>query len=535
MSLQRVPINNFRGGLNTRDSPFDLQPNESPDLQNVTVSNLVGQLQVRQGKTRFDNGSGPMTAADNMQQIVLGTTIRYIMLSIDGKIYSMTTAGAIVLRFTGTAGTVWSFAQYPDASGVDHVWCMNGTDTPQKWDGVTSTTANWAATTGGLPAGNLVKVWGNRLWIVGVTTSSAVKGPITIPAATAPSTLFFSPFGDPEATTDYYGYIELRGPEDELDAFQDMGVLGTRLYAFKRDSVWIINDPSTLANRRLGNPGVASRFQVIDFNAKLYWFNGQGLWSTAGVAIAYESGSITSWFPENLNYSAIATARLIATQDTYPRLLLSVATGSSAKPDVLLESVPNINFRRIGGRRYLLLPAYFVHTLPMQAMACVNILGNGPWTVVGSDAQAAGRMYTLFDGTTDDGAQVTAYWKSAWMSIQGEEPFERIRRLNVELSGDAIADIYGDFRPSPDFSATLPNPYMEYGVAAASPTDNTWDNGSHIWDDGGIWDPPSTYRFTRVRPDSRARFHQLQLRTLPGGEPFNVNVAEFAIRGGKEH
>lgn len=56
-----------------------------------------------------------------------------------------------------------------------------------------------------------------------------------------------------------------------------------------------------------------------------------------------------------------------------------------------------------------------------------------------------------------------------------------------------------------------------------------------IWDDGGVWDPASSYRFARVRPESRGRYHQLQIRTLPNGQPFLVNVAEFAIRGGKEH
>lgn len=455
MPLQRVPINNFRGGLNTRDGPFDLQPNESPDLLNVTVSNLVGQLQVRQGKARFDTSGMPSTAADNMQQVVLGSTIRWIMLSINGSIYSCSTSGTVAKLFSGTSNTVWSFAQYPDASGVDKVWCMNGVDTAQEWNGTASTTSDWAATTGTLPAGNMVKVYGNRLWVTGV--------------AATPQRIFFSPFGDPEATTAAYGFIDLRGPEDELDSFIDFGELGTRLYAFKRNSVWVINDPTTLANRRLGAPGVASRFQVIDFNEKLYWFNAQGIWSTAGVTIAYESGSINSWFPSNLNYAAIATARLTATRDSYPRLLLTVATGAHTVPDTMIESVPNINFRRIGGRRYLLLPAYFIHTLPMQAMAPVNLLGNGPWTVIGSDSQKTS-LYTVFSGSTDDGSPIVAHWKSSWMAIQGEEPFERIRRLNVDLYGDAIVDVFKDFNTTPDFSATLPNP--------TTGTDITWDGPS---------------------------------------------------------
>jgi hypothetical protein len=112
------------------------------------------------------------------------------------------------------------------------------------------------------------------------------------------------------------------------------------------------------------------------------------------------------------------------------------------------------------------------------------------------------------------------------MSIQGEEPFERVRRLNVELSGDAVVDVFKDFSMSPDFSATLPNP------GTAPGTDIQWDGGQ--WD-GGVWDPGQVYRFSRVRPESRGRFHSVRFRTLPGGLPFLINVAELAVRGGKEH
>lgn len=514
MPLQRVPINNFRGGLNTREGPFDLQPNESPDLSNVTISNLVGQLQVRQGITFFAgvDADEPNAQAQNMQQVVLNVSTRFIIFSVAGNIHILNIGDdATTLIYTGTANTVWSFAQYPDADDVDHVWCLNGTDPPQKYDG--TSIADWVASNGDIPSGNMLKVYGNRLFIVGATST--------------PQRIFFSPFGDPEATTDVYGFIDLRGPEDELDSFIDLAELGTRLYAFKRESVWVINDPSTLANRRLGAPGVAGRFMVTEMNAKLYWFNGQGLWSTAGVAIAYESGSINNWFPQHMNYSAIETVRLLATRDSYQRLFLIVPSSISTFPDVLIEVVPNINFRRIGGRRYLLLPAFFLHTISMQSFCNVNIQGNGPWTVVGS-ATDQSALFTLFKGSDDNGIPITAYWKSAWMAIQGEEPFERIRRCNVELYGDAIVDIYKDFNPSPDFSATLPNPL--------SSQDSIWDNSPHIWDDGGIWDPPGAYRFARVRPDSRGRFHQIGFRTLPsGGIPFLINVAEFAIRGGKEH
>lgn len=513
MSLQRIPINNFRGGLNTRDGPFDLQPNESPDLQNVTITALVGQLQVRLGKTRFDTNS-PAATIDHARQTILtnsGTSYHWLMCSINGSVYSCDTAGNFTLRFTGTVATIWDFAQMPDASGVDHVWMMNGVDAPQKWDGVAGTTSAW--TNPGANYGRL-QVWRNLMVLCpgGVATSTQQR-------------LFFSYAGDPEATVQAYTPLDIRGDDDELDSLNEINVLADRLYAFKNRSVWIVTDPGTLANRRVDEPGCTGRFQSDVSEDKLYFFNEQGLWSTAGVQVALESGSITNYFPQHLNLAAISKVRVMGTRDSYPRILVTLPIDGSSVNNVMIEVVPHINFRRIGGRRYLLLPAFMLHSF--DASCLINFKGaDGEWGVYGGSASAH-KLYRYFNGTTDDGATITAYWTSAWMAIQGEEPFERIRRLNVELSGDVIVDVLKDFNVSPDFSATMTNP--------STGGDEIWDNDPHTWDELGQWDASATYRFARLRPESRGRFHAIRFRTLPGGDPFFINVAELVIRGGKEH
>lgn len=515
MPLQRVPLNNFRGGLNTRDSPFELQPNESPDLLNVTITDLVGALTVRAGKARFDTANMPAHKADHLQQVVLGASTRWLMCSINGSVYSCDVGGALTLRHAGTAGTVWSFVQCIDASGVDQVWMQNGVDTPQKWDGAAASTSDWLATTGSLANSGVLRVWRNRLTVAGAPSDPATS-----------HILYLSPFGDPEATTAAYDFIEFRGPDDEEAAITELNVLADRLYVFNNRSVWVAADPSTLANRRLGQPGCSSRFQSDVCENKLYWFNEQGVWSTGGVAIEYESGSVNSYFPANLTMAHIDKVRLVATRDAYPRVMLALPVASSSTNNVLMELVPHINFRRIGGRRYLLLPAFMLHTLACQSLGCFKV--GGVWGLY-AGAGDANKLHRLFapGTTTDDGVTFDARWQSAWLAIQGEEPFERIRRLNVELSGDAIVDVFKDFAVAPDFSATLPDP--------ATSTDNTWDNAPHTWDEPGQWDAPSTYRFARLRPESRGRFHSVRFRSLPGGVPFLINVAELAIRGGKEH
>lgn len=710
MSLQRVPLNNFRGGLNTRDGAFDLQPNESPDLLNVTISSLVGQLETRKGKTRLDIAGMPASETDFAKQVVVGNGKRFLMLSINGGIYALKPNGEVIKLFAGTAGTIWDFELYSDAAFKDWVYCGNGVDVMQKWDGEAVATVEWKATKGTVPKGGVLCVWENRMFISYVTANV--------------QRVYFSEFGDPEATITEYGFVDVRGSEDDLDAVQDLAVLGARLIILKRRDIFFISSSTTMLNRRIGGPGVWSRFQVAELEDKLYFFNPQGIWSTGGVQVTMESGSINNYFPTNVNQAHLDKARVITTKDTYPRLLVAVPTGTSVVNNTLIEMVPHINFRRIGGRRYLLLPAFMLHTIPASALACwnpaaqvetivgatllgavkefpvleitdsfarakevhlsnggkwsaifnfqlsgatgevvnemwqnavgafgeggaiwtsggevnkpateievakmlnattatllgvtlyscftkvseemngydirffwnpglqkwtlrfykwvknvltklsetnitaltipinaentrfgttvsegvlkawMNVAGKG-WVLVGTLADGTftkgfsgfeitcpegkrqnkstarnfrvgalsepfGRLSTLFLGATDEGTEIVSHWQSSWMAIQGEEPYERIRRLNVELSGDAVVEVFSDFSELPLFSQTIPK-------------------------SGG---EGSEYRFARVRPEARGRFHSVKFRTLPGGAPFLINAAELAVRGGKEH
>lgn len=513
MPLQRVPINNFRGGLNTRDSPFELQPNESPDLSNVTLSALVGQLQVRGGKIRIGAAAMPSNVDYCVQCVVNG--VAWLMCSMSGVVYNVDQNGNINNLVNGTNGTVWSFAVMPDAAGVDHVWMMNGTDVPQKWTG-TGVTAAWA---GSPPNGKVLKVWKNKMCITGVSAN--------------PNIVYFSPGSltvpiDPENTTgNGYGSLILSSQDDEAEGVTELNIFKDWLFVFKARSVYYVTDPGTLSNKRIGGPGCFGRFQsaVCETEDKLYFFNEQGIWSTQGAAVAYEAGSINNWFPANLNMNALARVRMICTQDSYPRILLAMPTGTNARNSMLMECLPLMNFRRIGGRRYLLLPAFMPHTYQMDSIANFEI--NGTWQVVGGDSTNV-RLYNLFNGSTDDGVQINAYWKSSWMAIQGEEPFERLRRLNIELSGSATIEVYGDFRKNPDFRKDVPATPAGWDPGAIN---SLWDDGQ-VWDDGNPWNDQA-YRFARLRPESRARFHQINI--ISGLIPYKVNVVELAIRGGKEH
>jgi hypothetical protein len=340
---------------------------------------------------------------------------------------------------------------------------------------------------------------------------------ILTPTGAAPTRVFFSKPGDPEQTTGAFDSVDIRGDDDDVEANTDLNVLADRLYIFKHNSIWMISDPTTLVNRRIGEPGCFGRFQSDVCNNKLYFFNEQGLWSTAGVAVAYESGSINSFFSARFNVSQIAKVRVLATRDTYPRILIALPIDTNSFNNALIEAVPNINFRRIGGRRYLLLPAFMLHTIDAASLANFRPTVPGQWGVFGGRT-FVGQLHHFFNGTTDAGTQIAAHWRSAWMAIQGEEPFERIRRFNIELQGDITASVYKDFNGTADYT-TIVN------------SDSLWSGGTWA---GGIWDSLG-FRFVRLRPESRGRFHQIQFSTVTNGTPFLITTAELVVRGGKEH
>lgn len=520
MPLQRFPLSDYKGGLNFRDGPFDLDKNETPDALNVTLTDLVGQLQVRGGKASLGTAF-PGGRIDNIVPFNLPGASPGVMASINGKIYTCSSSGfAWTLRFTGTAGSVWDFAQLEDNTGSDWVWCMNGVDPIQKWQGGATTTAAVAATMllgTANHGGTRCLVYKNKLIVANVAGAPGYR-------------IFLSSFGDPEGAVvgNVYDTTDIRGPGDEGAAVTELNVLADRLIVFKSKSVWSFTDVTSGANRRVGEPGCFGRFQSAVCANKLWFLNEQGVWSTNGLDVSLESGQLGNFFPSKdvpvsqsqVNLTQLGLARLMCTRDSYPRLLACLPMGPDLFNSRVMEVIPNINFRRIGGRRYILLPAFLLHTFPASCLSSMTLLDNAH-IIVGGDDLGAGKAYSYFvPGQTDDGVEITGHWLSSWIGVQEQEPLERLRRLNAQISGDAQVDVYVDFN---NVTSVFTGQFL---------SDAAWDGG--VWNDGTPWDSIG-YGFRRVRPETRGRYHAIKVSTVSGGIPFSVANMELALRGGKEH
>lgn len=495
MGLKRFQLGDFSGGLNTKDNPLSLKPNEARDLLNVIITER-GALEQRAGKTLFSASGLPAQAPDHIRNWYPTPAIKFLMASINGTIYSGTVAGVFTSRFAGTAGTVWAMEQMQDAAGTNYLWAMNGTDTPQKLTSAPTASA-WS---GSPPNGTMMRVWKNRMCVAGVAAN--------------PQRLHYSTIGNPELPSPY-NFVDIRTSEDDIDPITWLEVVGDFLIVFKSQSIWAVYDSNTFANRRLGSPGCVDRFMSCVSEGRLYWFHRSGVWSTDGnTEPRFESERIENLILDNVNYAQLSKVRMAASRDR--RVFVALPFGASTTNNRLLELIPYLR----EGEDKSSNGAWTMHDYPVGAL-CSFRPANADVLVAG--AAATNKIHTLFTGTNDDGAAITAYWFFGWSSIIGEEPFERLRRINVLISGDAVVEVYDDFSVGASFTAALVSPAL---------TDPLWDGGT--WD-GGVWTAASDASLKKVRPETRARYHSIRFINTQLNKSFKIFQTELVFRGGKEH
>lgn len=498
MGLQRHPFKNYTGGVNLRDGPVNLESNEAQDALNMQLT-LRGALRQRKGKTQFDVSGFPAgKRAEHLRNWYNGPT-NFLIASIDGDIFSFSTTGAGTSRFVGTDGSVWVFEDAEDGFAANQLWAMNGVDAAQKWDGASASTSAWG---GPPPAGSMCRVWRNKMVVSGV--------------ASTPQRVLFSNIGDPEVFTPT-DWIDIKTTEDDLDPVTWIDILEDLLIVFKRRSVWAVFDPTNFANRRIGTPGCESRFQSVEFGGRVYYLARDGVYSTNGTDTRLESDLITPIFTEDLNMAHIDKSRMMATRDR--RILVAVPTGAALSPDLMLEYVPELASRRSDTGETT--APWVFHSYPVSSMCTFRPVNDD---IVIAGAGDDEKLHQLFNGTNDDGAAIDASYFGSWRSIFPEEPFERVRRINVMHTGQLDVELFSDLdNSSPAFSGS---------ISAPVPEDPLWDGGQ--WE-GGVWDPASATVLSRVRPEVRAQYHAVRFRNNVLDKTFEVYSAEMAIRGGKEH
>lgn len=504
MGLQRFPISDFAGGLNTSSGPFELESNEAQDLLNVTLTRR-GSLEERAGKTQFDKLGYPSKQAEHMRAwYPNSSTAKWLFASCDGDLHRSDATGNFVQKFDGTPSQVWSFEQMEDVNSVDRLWTVNGTDTPKQFDAA-GAISDWTATTGTVPNGKMLRVWKQRMIVAGV--------------AGKPQHLYWSEPNDPR-NWPVNNFLIVSGSEDDLDPITWLEVLGDVLIIFKKRSVWAIHDPVAFNVRRIGTPGCEDRFQSAVIGGNCYYFARDGVYATNGIQTDYVSEAINNWFPDNLNFDQLTRVRLAATRDR--RLFVALPTFGHVLNNRMLELIPDLRARvRPQGRPVITSGPWVIHSYPVSSMATFR---PGSEDRVVASATDEYKIHSLFEGDDDDGAAIPAFWMSGWKKIISEEPFERVRRINIEGSGQVTVELFTDFNLTPRFTGSINfDPGASPGV---------WDEG--LWD-VALWDSGTQAQLKRLRPETRGRYHAIRLSNSTLNTSFKVFAMELAIRGGKEH
>lgn len=173
-------ILDFRG-LNTSRHPQQIGDTESPDLLNITIRD--GTVRTRPGTSEEGSTTGTSVTRGLFAYKKENGNLYYVRAQ-GGKLQYKTPAGSWTDIKTGLTETAsWSFAVCNDL-----LYCMNGVDTPQKWNGTDAATTAVATVKNGTTC-----AWKFDRLIVG--GESANK-----------SAMWYSNQGDPEtfAATSYF-------------------------------------------------------------------------------------------------------------------------------------------------------------------------------------------------------------------------------------------------------------------------------------------------------------------------------------------
>jgi hypothetical protein len=202
------------------------------------------------------------------------------------SLYKVTTGGVASAIKTGlTSGLRWEFVSAPIVSGQGPLFGMNGTDTPQQWDGAAGSTSNWTNASGAVavPNGKYCLYSQNQVFVSGV--------------AAAPSRVYWSAISDPTnwdpASLTGAGFMDF-DPNDG-QAISGLGRVGPYVLVCKPRKLWILVDPATATSRRLSdNVGcVAHRSIASGPNGTYFLAEDRGVYLTNGSKLSPISDKIT--------------------------------------------------------------------------------------------------------------------------------------------------------------------------------------------------------------------------------------------------
>lgn len=274
-----IALSDFSGGLNLRDSPNEIAPNETPASSDWTLDQR-GALQWRKGCLNVASLPG---TSGKLAYIFYSAALDQWLCAREGTgptvlhLYSRPgdLSGAWTDRgqFNPNAGAVAAFVDWPGnppkvliatslrTTGIGGVAICS-------WDGTTATTISSSI------GGTAVALWQNRIWVAGYPINDA-NGNLT--------RLFASKIGDPTVWAPPDGLtVDLR--DKDARPLTGLGIAGAALVVFKKRSAYRVTDPATGAYSAVdSSSGCLGAPSVVALKGRLYTWGADGLYEWDGV------------------------------------------------------------------------------------------------------------------------------------------------------------------------------------------------------------------------------------------------------------
>lgn len=412
-------FSDFKGGVNLVAGPYLVEDTEARDARNVHGS-VIGSIRKRPGFEKL--GTDTLATLDgpphSLFPVNLGTKSLLVVAkqasASSDRIVSMSLSGAPTTLKSGLSqGKRWSFVQAPVSGGQGPVYGINGTDTPQYWDGSSGATVNWTATTGTVPINARFLIYHmDVLWAAGDPANPARVQSCGLSGAT--------PVPDPRNwDTDYMDEV---GPADGQPVTA-LGSVGPYLLVAKARKLYAMPDFQSRAYREVSSSigCIAHRTMVETSRGTMFLSEDLGVCVTDGQTVRPISDPVLPLLREAAEANALLFANACATyfQGSY---FLSIPAEASHN-DLTLEFQLDTD-------------AWWIHTCSSNQFALIDPTGQPVLFSANTSVKQVDRAFV--PGVYGDYGEAFSetFWKSAFLTWGNPHLNKRLREFRVDGLGE---------------------------------------------------------------------------------------------------
>jgi hypothetical protein len=511
VTYESFPLIEFGKGLNLRDKPDAIEPDECIDAMNVLFG-ARGAVEQRPGYGNFSTEALPGTGL-NMEAFYTTSGLHQLVVGGDTWLRALNGAGGAVATDSGyTAGPFFDFARFGKPN-EEVLYAGNGKNPISKWNGVafSKPTGKVNGEAGkALPMAGAICVDPNNNRLVCSGFGTATGGPNG--AVSSPSHVYFSEPGEPESYVTTSVLVLTPGDGERIQA-----VIAWRefVFIFKETKFFVLTGNERDSE---GNPvfeprpietgiGLSAPKAVCVHPTGVYFVNHLGLYRTSGQEPEPVSSMIEPVFHTEeevspfflggeLNHTFCGEISLGAHED---RIYLGFAAVNPNDRTLLYDT----QFQW-----------WSIYDLPMRAV-CSFDTGGDHEELLFADANGIFKHAPVYP--SDAGAAIESHWRSGWWDLDSPD-VKTIRSSKFWGTGKVFAGLGTDFRQGVGTLGLLD---------FSGPEETQWDGST--WG-GGQWSEPRGLIAAERRIAARGTVFSLYLSNNVLNQPWSVSRVAHHLR-----